>query len=102
MSHKLRDVSIDVVVEVDATHLFHSSDGETNANWAWCEANATFKHRDACEFVVYIPTASDLVDVQASLNERAERMLNEGCTRAFVQAYLDAAKAGAAYVLFYA
>lgn len=40
------------VVEFDASDLF-----DDDSNLSWCEANATFVHREACEYLLYLPSA---------------------------------------------
>lgn len=85
-----------ILVEIDATDLF---EGE-NTNWHWCVDNATLAHRDACEFVLHVGHDPDADD--SPFRRTIARLAESGCTDEFLLACRDAARLGAAWVLFYA
>lgn len=89
---------VDILAQVDATELF--ADG--NANWRYCKEYATFRHRDACEFILHIHRPTDYDDANFLHEDTVNLMKDCGCTEDFIKAYEDARKAGAARVLFYA
>lgn len=78
------------MAEVEASEFFP----DENVNWNYCMTQATFSHRDACEFIIHCGDP-DFV------KNRATHMRNFGCTPAFIDAYLLAAASGAIRVLFY-
>lgn len=90
-------VEFSVLADVDATDFFVDAEGDESVNWDWCVANATFSHKDACEFVVHIGDAA--ASMEASV---VESMKEAGCTEDFINAYQSAARAGAMRVLFHA
>lgn len=71
-------------------------------DWSYCQAHATFSHREACEFVLHV--GSDGIDA-SGLPEYARNLVDEmmrwTCTPAFIEAYTSAARTGAARVLFW-
>lgn len=92
----MSNATFTVTAEIDATELFENE----NVNWKFCIQEATFSHREACEFVLHY---GEREDDDPPYGERyAERMREAGCTDEFVQAFLDAGRAGAVRVLFYA
>ena len=89
-------ILIELLGSIEATKLL----GAENVNWSWCVAHATFTHRDACEFIVYI--GSNIGDVDSAYRSTLASMREHGCTDAFVSAYTQAARIGALYVMFHA
>ena len=89
-------ISIELLGSIEATDLF----GDENINWQWCVAHATFTHRDACEFVVYV--GPSIGEADSAYRSTLASMREHGCTEAFVSAYTQAAKIGALYVMFHA
>lgn len=80
-----------ILVEVEASDLF-VDDGP---NWKWCIQNATFTHKEECEFILYVPEETEYFLAEV------ESMKAGGCTPEFIKAYEDARKLGAAKVLFW-
>lgn len=77
-------------------------DGE-DANWRWLNEHANFSHREACEFIVHI--GRDPNDDPADppyWQVRAKEMEEGGCSKELIATYLEAQKAGAVRILFYA
>ena len=71
-------------------------------NWKWCSKHATFAHRDACEYVLYIGgQLGETTDDIPYWKLYVEDMRNGGCTEDFIAAYLAAKDAGAVRVIFY-
>lgn len=68
-------------------------------DWTFCLGEATFIHKEACEFILHI--GQDESGSPAYWRGYVERMQAGGCTEAFVAAYLAAKDAGAIRVLFY-
>lgn len=75
--------------------------GEENADWQWCIKNATFSHRDACEFMLYIGEAVDHDGGIPYWKMFSDEMRTGGCTEEFIAAYLEAKDAGATFALFW-
>ena len=77
--------------------------GDENADWQWCVANATFSHREACEFMLYIGDAAleAKIDARPYWKMFSEQMRNGGCSDGFIAAYLEAKDAGAMFALFW-
>lgn len=88
-------ITFDVLAQIEASAYI----GTENPTWDWCRMNATFTHRDACEFIIHI---DGLVDNPESFTAmKIAEMLNGGCSKSFVAAYAKAAEMGANRVLFY-
>jgi len=83
----------DVIELTKTAEILRDFDDE-DPNWIWCMAHASFAHREACEFILYIGS-----DDHSSLH--VEHMRKGGCTDDFVAAYLAAKDAGAVRVIFY-
>lgn len=81
-----------VLIEIEASAFFE----DEGVNWKWCKDNANFAHREACEFIVHVGDSQDDYAKNIIAN-----MQKSGCTADFIQAYKDAAAAGAMRVLFY-
>ncbi len=83
--------------------------GDENADWKWCMENATFSHREACEFMLYIGDAAlealDFVLCQGNgipyWEMFSTKMREDGCSAEFIAAYLEAKDAGAMFALFW-
>ena len=88
--------------------------GDENADWKWCMENATFSHREACEFILYIGDAAlesvlcqglRVTFLQANGTSYWEmfstKMREDGCSAEFIAAYLEAKDAGAIFALFW-
>jgi hypothetical protein len=73
---------------------------EEGADFQWCLKNATFTHKQACEFILHI--GKDESGSPAYWRSYIEDMRKGGCTEDFIAAYLAAKDAGAVRVLFYA
>lgn len=87
--------TFEIMAEVDATGFFE----DESVDWRWCVANATFVHKDACEFIVHAGAGSG----DTSMGERVvASMRGFGCTEGFVAAYAESTKMGAVRVLFFA
>ena len=71
---------------------------DQDPNWIWCVAHASFVHREACEYILYI--GAQLGD-DAYWKLEAEHMRRGGCTEDFIDAYLAAKDAGAVRVIFH-
>lgn len=85
--------TFEVMAEIDATGFFE----DESVNWEWCVANATFVHKDACEFIVHAGAGVSSMVESIAASTRAF-----GCTGDFIAAYEQNAKAGAVRVLFFA
>jgi hypothetical protein len=73
---------------------------EEDPNWCFCNRRANFSHREACEFVLHIGDENvDSSGVPEYARSQAQEMFDAGCTRAFINAYLEAAASGAMRVL---
>jgi hypothetical protein len=72
---------------------------EDNPDWAFCMKNANFVHREACEFILHVGQDED--GSPAYWRNSIEEMRAEGCTPAFIAAYLEAKDAGAMRVMFW-
>jgi hypothetical protein len=72
-------------------------DEERDPNWLYCVQEATFKHDEACEFILHIERDQEEFPIEGQLH----LMRDAGCTPEFVQAYLDAFNLGAQRVLFW-
>lgn len=73
-------------------------------NWMYCNEEATFSHREACEFILHIgQEVPGAVDTGEDAHWRfiVDNMKKAGCTPDFIQAYLDAKDAGAMRVMFW-
>lgn len=74
---------------------------DSDVNWTWCKDNATFLHKEACEFIIHIGEW----DIQDSLPEFARGTIKDmkeaGCTADFIATYDKAARSGAVRVLFW-
>lgn len=90
--------NLSVLVEVDATELFGSSDD--NPNWRFCNERASFSHKEACEFIVHVGENPDREGSYFQL--KVAEMREFGCTEDFIEAYTVAKKLGAERVLFHA
>lgn len=87
------------MISVDATELFNGfceEDGEENTNWLYCNAFASFIHRDACEFLIY------LADDNFFSNGMLGNMKLEGCTEEFITTVIWARGQGATWLLLHA
>jgi hypothetical protein len=73
---------------------------DDDPNWEFCIKNATFIHKEACEFILHIGQDED--GSPAYWHGYIEDMRKGGCTEDFIAAYLAAKDAGAAHVLFWA
>lgn len=88
------------LAEVDASEFFMADDSH---EWDWCFSNATFAHKEACEFVVHIGDPSEILKGNDTLFEHnIESMKKYGCSQKFIDLYREAKEAGATRVLFYA
>jgi hypothetical protein len=76
---------------------------EADDNWRYCVEHANFSHREACEFILHV--GEDPRRDYDGLPEYASRtvrgMLEYGCSKSFIDAYVAVAKAGAIRVLFW-
>ncbi len=74
---------------------------EGSVDWNWCVENATFVHREACEFILHVgPTGDDAGD-SPYWQYYVGTMRVAGCTDAFIDAYIAAKDLGAERVLFH-
>jgi len=87
--HKLEVLKM---VDVYSMDLFE----DEGVNWQYCKANATFSHKEACEFILHIGTEKDYY------KNKIREMKEFGCTRAFIDTYRAAKKKGAVRICFYA
>lgn len=76
------------MVEVDADFLFENE----SENWKWCLDNATFTHREACEFIIHL--GKDTI-FEPSFKKY-------GCSKEFSRLIAQARAAGAEWLLLYA
>ena len=82
-----------VMVEIEAGEFFD----DESVNWKFCVEHATFSHQEACEFILHCGSDEDGDGVK----DTVAAMTEFGCTPAFIEAYREAAREGAARVLFY-
>jgi hypothetical protein len=61
-----------LLLDVDATDLF---DGES-IDWKYCVENASFAHKDACEFILYIGWEAD----SEEFDDKIREMTSYGCS----------------------
>lgn len=75
---------------------------DDNPNWKWCMENATFVHKEACEFILHIGDALGQTpeDIPYWLHYSEDMRLG-GCTEDFIAKYLEAKDNGAERVLFW-
>ena len=77
-------------------------DGE-DEDWKWLNENATFSHREACEFIVHVgEDDKDATGLTEYARDTAAKMGEAGCSDDFIAEYVKAAQLGAVRVLFYA
>jgi hypothetical protein len=87
------------LAEVDASDLFK----DEGADWRWCCDNATFTHKEACEFILHIGNPTDILQGDDTIfEETCKSMKDSGCTQDLIDCYVSAKEAGATRVLFYA
>lgn len=69
---------------------------EEDPDWRFCMTRASFSHRDACEFILHCGN---------SLDDHVEFVVADmkmfGCSPDFIEAYQEAAKAGATRLLLW-
>lgn len=87
--------------EVDATDLFTpQTPAQENIggspDWVYCRDTAIFEHREACEFILWVP--DDLPVLQDKLID----MLNARCSADFITTYFHLADLGVRKICFYA
>jgi len=72
---------------------------EDDTNWKWCKENATFVHREWCEFILHIgePIDTGIPYWQFLVTEMREG----GCTEDFITKYIECKDAGAWHVLLW-
>lgn len=69
---------------------------EGDSDWNYCVAQATFSHKEACEFILHCGAGND-----GHAEFMVKTMITAGCSPAFMEAYLAAKDAGAVRVLFW-
>jgi hypothetical protein len=69
---------------------------DDDTNWQYCRDNATFSHRESCEFILHTFLGEDEY-FESNINE----MKSLGCTEDFIKTYRDARLCGASRVLFW-
>jgi hypothetical protein len=84
---------MDITADIDWTF----EDGD--ANHEFCKKEATFTHKDACEFIVHI--GHDINQEDSHYNRVLASMKTAGCSEAFMDAYREAGELGAVRALFY-
>lgn len=72
--------------------------GDQDINWKFLNQEATFSHKEACEFILHIGTGSE----DQHSGHVIHKMKEFGCTDDFINAYIAAEKAGATRVMFWA
>jgi hypothetical protein len=96
---KINSIQYNIIANIYAFDLFQYEfelcDSD-NINWKYCVNNATFSHREACEFILYLYPGS-VSDFETFTKELKEF----GCTSDFIEAVIEARGAGAVYALFY-
>lgn len=65
----------EILISFDAFDLFENE----SINWKYCMENATFTHRDACEFVLYLSQDDDIFE------DTLTEMKEFGCTEEFMK-----------------
>lgn len=96
----MRDMEFSVTADVDASDLFSDDASDPNhVNWRFCMERATFRHRDACEFILHIGGGLGSEDYADTTMAEMQRF---GCTAAFINVYEQARRAGAMRVLLHA
>lgn len=87
-------VSLISIAELDATEFL--SDGcAALTNWRWCDDHATFAHREAAEFLIWVGQEADTWPLFV------RQLQDYGCSDAFVAALSAAHDAGVRYALLY-
>jgi hypothetical protein len=85
-----------VMAEINAEQFFKDTEGGDSLDWSYCNEFATFKHKEACEFILHC-----FHDENYARNV-IDQMRNYGCSEPFIDAFQKAADAGAIRVLFWA
>lgn len=88
--------------EVDATDLFSPQTPEQenvggSPDWVYCRDNAIFEHREACEFILWVPP-----DELGLLAQILLQMLEARCSANFITTYFHLADRGVRKICFYA
>ena len=81
------------VLEFDARDLLRDDD---SPDFRWCEDNATFAHRHACEFLVW------LAKNRRDRRQQLRTMHYDGCSESFLDIIRAAHRCRAEFVLIYA
>lgn len=84
-----------ILAEIDAGELFED---DTSVDLQFCKKHATFRHKEACEYILYSGSGPGSEDYVAGMVKRMKRF---GCTKEFIRLYQTASDAGATHVLFY-
>jgi hypothetical protein len=80
------------VVEHEASSLFE----EDSPDLAWCESNATFSHREACEYLIFLP------DNRRDRRTQLRTMTDEGVSADFLAVVRAAHTRNADFLLLFA
>jgi len=81
------------LADYEAGDLFE----DEGADYQYCLDHATFKHFEACEFILHI---GDGADTEYATN-KIEEMQDYGCTETFIDVYRAALEQGYHLVRFY-
>lgn len=88
MSIKLNDAK---VVETD----WDFSGDEDNADWTFCNSDAIFEHKSACEFILWVPEELDCFEGEVC------KMREAGCSLELIEAFTQARLQGACRLLLF-
>ncbi len=80
------------LVEHDATSLFR----DEGPDWRYCLDRAAFVHREACEFLLHVPTSG------LDLTYREDELRLFGCTEGLIELLRGAHAVRASWLLLYA
>lgn len=88
----MRKTECSVLIDVDVSTFFEE---EGSIELKYCKERATFRHTEACEFILHIGDRKHSASV-------IKEMKQYGCNQNFINLYINARDLGAMRVLFYA
>jgi hypothetical protein len=78
---------------VETEWEFHG--GDDSSDWVYLNDEATFSHKNACEFILWVPDDRD------AFEERLCGMREAGCSPDLIEAFTEARRRGAEKLLIY-
>ncbi len=75
--------------------------GEKDRDWLWCMEHATFRHKEACEFIIHITHELDDEDGEPYWKTTLKEMEKGKVSATLRKLFKDAAEARASALLVY-